>query len=168
VWQWHLNPTKGYSVRGVYDMLASQEHAQMQSDLDLIWHKQVPLKVSIFAWRLLRDRLPTKSNLATQGVISSDTRFCVASYGQVEDDQHLFLSCSTFGSLWPLVWSWIGFTGADTRFISDHFIQFIYSTGVLKSRRFFLQLIVFFVFGSCGMNVTAGCLRIKRVLYISY
>ncbi|MCI19691.1 cysteine-rich receptor-like protein kinase, partial [Trifolium medium] len=37
---------------------------QWQPDLakveDLIWHKQVPLKVSILAWRLLRDRLPTK------------------------------------------------------------------------------------------------------------
>ncbi|GAU18664.1 hypothetical protein TSUD_124970 [Trifolium subterraneum] len=31
---------------------------------DLIWHKHVPLKVSIVAWRLLRDRLPTKDNLA--------------------------------------------------------------------------------------------------------
>ncbi|GAU16213.1 hypothetical protein TSUD_298450 [Trifolium subterraneum] len=39
---------------------------QWQPDLDgeeLIWHKQVPLNVSIFAWRLLRDRLPTKANL---------------------------------------------------------------------------------------------------------
>ncbi|PNY16833.1 hypothetical protein L195_g013560 [Trifolium pratense] len=31
---------------------------------NLIWHKQVPLKVPVLAWRLLRDRLPTKSNLA--------------------------------------------------------------------------------------------------------
>jgi hypothetical protein len=29
----------------------------------LIWHPQVLLKVSIFVWRLLRDRLPTKANL---------------------------------------------------------------------------------------------------------
>jgi hypothetical protein len=37
---------------------------------DLIWHRQVPLKVSIFAWRLLRDRLPTKTNLVVRGIIT--------------------------------------------------------------------------------------------------
>jgi hypothetical protein len=30
----------------------------------------VPLKVSIFAWRLLQDRLPTKSNMLNRGIIS--------------------------------------------------------------------------------------------------
>ncbi|CAJ2641136.1 unnamed protein product [Trifolium pratense] len=33
---------------------------------NLIWHSQVSLKVSISAWRLLRDRLPTKDNLVTR------------------------------------------------------------------------------------------------------
>jgi len=46
----------------------------VESVADLIWHKQVSLKVSIFAWRLLRGRLPTKSNMTTRGIISSETR----------------------------------------------------------------------------------------------
>jgi len=28
-----------------------------------LWHKDVPLKVTLFAWRLFRNRLPTKDNL---------------------------------------------------------------------------------------------------------
>lgn len=72
MWQWHLDPTRGYSVHDVYDMLASKQHASVHSNMELIWHNQVPLKVSIFAWRLLRDILPTKSNLATRGVISTE------------------------------------------------------------------------------------------------
>jgi len=38
----------------------------------------VPLKVVVFAWRLFRDRLPTKDNLLRRGVINHDSRMCVA------------------------------------------------------------------------------------------
>jgi hypothetical protein len=78
MWQWHLDPIGRYSICGVYDMLTSQEYAHVQSSMDLIWHKQVPLKVSIYSWRLLRDRLPTKSNLVIHGVIPAEAQLCVA------------------------------------------------------------------------------------------
>jgi hypothetical protein len=71
----------------------------------LIWHPQVPLKVSILAWRLLRDGLPTKANLVTRDILSSATHLCVFGCGDVETARHLFLSCGTFGSIWALVCS---------------------------------------------------------------
>jgi hypothetical protein len=40
--------------------------------------------------------------------------------------QHLFLLCSTFGSLWPLVRSWIDISSVDSQNLSDHFLQFTY------------------------------------------
>jgi hypothetical protein len=43
----------------------------------LVWHNQVPLNESIFAWRLLRDRLPTKTNLLTRGIITPKALFCL-------------------------------------------------------------------------------------------
>jgi len=122
-------------------MLTSRDTQQDRQDVNLIWHKQVPLKVSIFAWRLLRDRIPTKSNLLARGVINSQACLCVAGCGIVEDACHLFLGCSCFGSIWPLLWSWIGFDGVDHNIISDHFTQFTYCTDVLKSCRSFLQLV---------------------------
>jgi len=36
MWQLHLDLIGGYSVRDVYDTLTSQEHAQVQSSMDLI------------------------------------------------------------------------------------------------------------------------------------
>jgi len=60
VWQWLPDPSEGYSIRGVYAFLTNQEISQDWQDVDLIWHKHVSLKVSIFAWPLLRDRLPTQ------------------------------------------------------------------------------------------------------------
>ncbi|GAU36101.1 hypothetical protein TSUD_277120 [Trifolium subterraneum] len=55
-WQWQPDPDEGYTVRGAYQLLTSQVSATMDDAETLIWHSQVPLKVSIFAWRLLRDR----------------------------------------------------------------------------------------------------------------
>jgi len=101
--------------------------------MDLIWHKQVPLKVSVFAWRMLCDRLPTKSKLMIRGVISTEDRLCVVGCGHIEDALYLFILCPTSISLWPLERDWIGFVGIDTQVIHDHFCQFIYCTGGLKA-----------------------------------
>ncbi|MCI88772.1 histone-lysine N-methyltransferase ATXR2, partial [Trifolium medium] len=38
----------------------------------------------VFAWRLLRDRLPTKSNLAIHGIITPEAQSCVAGCGDME------------------------------------------------------------------------------------
>jgi len=99
------------------------------------------LKVSLFVWRLLRDRLPTKANLVTRGVISSEASQCISECGSLETAQHFFLACDDFSSLWPMVRHWLGFMGVDTNVLSDHFIQFVYSTGGGKAKRSFLQLI---------------------------
>jgi hypothetical protein len=70
-WQWQPDPDKGYSVHDVYQLMTSQDSVTLDAAEDLIWHAPVPLKVSIFAWRLLRDKLPTKANLVSRGIISA-------------------------------------------------------------------------------------------------
>jgi hypothetical protein len=140
-WLWLPDPSEGYSVRGAYHVLTSKDLPLADSAAEMIWHRQAPLKVSVFAWRLLRDRLPTKSNLVNRGVIYSEVAVCVSGCGSIEWAQHLSLSCPTFASLWPLVRNWIGFMGVDSNVLSDHFVQFVHSTGVSKARRSFLQLI---------------------------
>ncbi|GAU45519.1 hypothetical protein TSUD_186760 [Trifolium subterraneum] len=138
---WQPDPDIGYTVRGAYQLLTSQVTATMDDAEKLIWHPQVPLKVSIFAWRLLRDRLPTKVNLVTRGILSLADGLCVPGCGAAESAQHLFLSCSTFGSIWASVRSWIDITSADPTSLHDHFVQFTYSAGGSRARRSFLQLI---------------------------
>jgi len=54
-WLWLPDPSGGYTVRGAYDLLTSQEPHGEDAALDLVWHNQVSLKVSVFAWRLIRD-----------------------------------------------------------------------------------------------------------------
>ncbi|XP_024631708.1 uncharacterized protein [Medicago truncatula] len=140
-WLWIPDPTQGYSVRRAYYVLTSTDLSLVDLAAEMIWHRQVPLKVSVLAWRLLRDRLPTKSNLIYRGVISPEAGLCVSGCGALESAQHLFLSCSSFASLWPMVRDWIGFVGVDTNVLSDHFVQFVHTTGGSKATKSFFQLI---------------------------
>ncbi|KAK2426689.1 hypothetical protein QL285_025332 [Trifolium repens] len=140
VWRWQPDPDAGYSIRGAYQLLTSHDSFTLSETDDLVWHKQVPLKISIFVWRLLRDRLPTKSNLVARGIISPNDLYCVSGCGGGESAHHLFLSCGTFGQLWALVRSWIGFSAADAHTVPAHFVQFAYSVGGLRAHLASLRL----------------------------
>ncbi|GAU41517.1 hypothetical protein TSUD_302560 [Trifolium subterraneum] len=125
----------------LYQLLTSHDSTTTDEVEKLIWHPQVPLKVSIFAWRLLRDRLPTKINLVTRGILTPAAHLCVSGCGVAESAHHLFISCSTSGSLWALVHSWIGITVVDSTSLCDHFVQFTSSAGGSWAHRPFMQLI---------------------------
>jgi hypothetical protein len=49
MWRWQPDPDKGYFVRDAYRLLTAQELVTLDTAEDLLWHKQVPLKVSSFA-----------------------------------------------------------------------------------------------------------------------
>ncbi|CAJ2641163.1 unnamed protein product, partial [Trifolium pratense] len=140
-WQWQPDPDSGYTVRGAYQLLISHALVTMDAADNLIWHPQVPLKVSILAWRLLRDRLPTRVNLVTRRVLSPTAYTCVFGCGEAESAHHLFISCGFVGSLWDLVRSWIDIPLVEFVSLRDHFIQFTSSAGGSRARRSFLQLI---------------------------
>jgi hypothetical protein len=140
-WVWRPDPSGGYSVRGAYDLLTSRGDQGVAATTDLIWHKQVPLKVSVAAWRLLRNRLPTKDNLVRRHIIPQGAHLCVAGCGVPETTQHLFLSCPAFAPLWGLVRNWVGISAVDPSQLHDHFVQFMHSAGGSLARRSFLQLL---------------------------
>ncbi|GAU40604.1 hypothetical protein TSUD_28100 [Trifolium subterraneum] len=81
----------------------------------------------------------TKANLVTRDILSPTAHLCVSGCGAVETAHHLFISCSTFGSFWALVSSWIGITSVDSISLRDPFVQF--SVGGSRACRSFLQLI---------------------------
>lgn len=95
-WNWRLDNNGGYYVCSVYHMLTADDRHVMDTISKLIWHIHVLVKVSLLAWRLLRNRLPTKSNLLARGIISHEAQMCVAGCGEVETAQHLFVSCTIF------------------------------------------------------------------------
>jgi len=56
-----------------------------------VWVKAVPLKVSLFVWRLLMNPIPTKDNLRGRGVVTNNYCRCIGGCDMVEDSNHLFI-----------------------------------------------------------------------------
>ena len=71
-WRWLLDSVLGYTVKGAYHLLTSVEEPPARGLFDDVWHKHVPLKVSLLAWRLLRIWLPTQDNLVRCCVLHHD------------------------------------------------------------------------------------------------
>jgi hypothetical protein len=103
-WRWVHDPINGYSVRGTYKYLTTSVTTVGRPLPDVVWLKQVPLKVSVFVWRILRNRLPTKDNLARRRVLHHEDTACVGGCGGHELVTHLLLGCTVFGSLWYLIY----------------------------------------------------------------
>jgi len=95
-WRWLLDPINGYSVEGTYSYLTAPGiHLECGMSVDL-WKKQVPLKVSVFVWRFLRNRIPTKDNLLPRRIISLDDTSCTGGCGSSETVTHLLIHCDFF------------------------------------------------------------------------
>lgn len=66
VWSWSLDSIAGYTVRWAYHSLMSEMTVMPNApsvSTHVIWRKDVSFKVSVFAWKLFRDRLPTYQHL---------------------------------------------------------------------------------------------------------
>jgi hypothetical protein len=107
-WRWLLDPVHGYTVREAYRYITSNGVHVDRSTVDDVWHKLIPSKVSLFVWRLLRNRLPTKDNLVRRRVLQISESACVSGCGVTETASHLFLGCHILGSLWYHIWQWLG------------------------------------------------------------
>jgi len=92
-WIWSLHISNCYTVNSAYSYLTetyiSQEHS---NNNNFLWLKAVPLKVSIFAWRLFLSRIPTRDKLVQRHVILASDQNCVANCGLNEYRDHLFLN----------------------------------------------------------------------------
>ncbi|XP_024626648.1 uncharacterized protein [Medicago truncatula] len=54
-WKWLLDPIHGYSVRGVYRFFTATDVPVVRNLTTDVWNNIDPSKVSLFAWRLLRN-----------------------------------------------------------------------------------------------------------------
>jgi hypothetical protein len=86
-------------VKGAYYFLTSTGAMVDRSLVDDVWHKHIPSKVSLFVWRLLRNHIPTKDNLAVRGVLPSANMSCAFGCGSTESAVHLFIHCNFSANL---------------------------------------------------------------------
>jgi len=96
-----INDSTGkYTVRSAYQLLdRNSKDDNTDGIFHDIWKLKIPSKSVFFVWRLIRDRLPTKSNFARRNVDINDT-LCPFCREKDEDAAHLFFSCHKIRQIW--------------------------------------------------------------------
>ncbi|GKV26314.1 hypothetical protein SLEP1_g35645 [Rubroshorea leprosula] len=98
----------GYSTKHAYRFLEISSSCLDKSYCKIIWSPFTPSKVSIFAWRLFLNRLPTKDNLIIHGVDLASNSNCVLCGDYIEDLNHIFATCCCSQNVWKWVCCWWG------------------------------------------------------------
>jgi len=80
---------RNYNVTSAYHFLFTLDNNLEADNTNLIWNKEVPLKVGLFAWRLLCNHIPTIDNLIWRRVRQPNVQLCVGGCEQVEGMNHL-------------------------------------------------------------------------------
>nr|GEV07241.1 RNA-directed DNA polymerase, eukaryota [Tanacetum cinerariifolium] len=69
------------------------------------WNRSIPIKVNIFLWRLLLNKLPIRVNLDRRR-IDVHSMLCPICQEVVEMVNHIFFSCEMATELWSLLEKW--------------------------------------------------------------
>lgn len=111
-WVWKPNPSGSYSTKSTYDLLWGESMGENQdTTFEELWKLKISAKSSVFAWSLIRDRLPTKLNLRRRQVMVNDN-LCPFCSNNEEEAAHLFFNCSKILPLWWESLSWINLVTA--------------------------------------------------------
>jgi hypothetical protein len=121
-WRWMTGSLGLFSVRSCYSLLSESQAAE-EIDVNVLvavkklWKIDIPSKVLVFGWRLLLEKLPTRSARNHRGILHhSQDLTCPFCSQQVEDINHLFFNCLFSKSVWEHISNWIGkhiLTGAE-------------------------------------------------------
>lgn len=130
-WQWLLDPVKGYTITKVYNYLIFSDGPTDEERFMEIWHKQVPLKVSLLMWR---------------GILLHANNLCVGGCDLEEIATHLFLHCLQFGSIGSLIRQWIEVSLVYPSCLVAHFFRFRQLCSFSKVLWSYLHLICFATF----------------------
>ncbi|XP_058727059.1 uncharacterized protein LOC131598482 [Vicia villosa] len=134
---WPLNGSEVYTVKDYYNLLIMEnsegvEDSRSKEAWAMVWKSWMPSKVKKIAWRLLKDRLATRAQLAKRGIIA-DANDCLCVFGcnVLEDRKHLFISCFLAAGVWRKIHQWLG---SDCQLKPDCCDDFMQLVGVLHRR----------------------------------
>lgn len=96
---WQNNRSTSLTTKEIYD---ARFPVQMPSpNWKIIWNCRAPLKVKLFAWLLVRNRLSTRMNLSKKKIVQSAS--CAICSSGDETANHLFLTCPFAINFWSKV-----------------------------------------------------------------
>jgi hypothetical protein len=115
---------KEYIVRGAYQLLTHIAPAEVDIHNEVILNTFVPLNVSLFAWRLLNNRLPLKDNLINHGMVHLNSLLCVGGCEVAETSNHLLFRICFLRAIWCNVMLWLVVHGSLLNVVDAHVLQF--------------------------------------------
>jgi len=125
-WVWKVHSSNKYTVSRVYYRLTEEDDHVINdnghlTDNHLWWLKVVPLKVSLFAWCLLLNRVPTRDNLLIRRcVLSPNDQSYMRGCELNEDKDNLFVNYYFYRKIWSAISYWLGVSTAAKRNLPDH------------------------------------------------
>jgi hypothetical protein len=103
-----------FTVHSAYLALSKHQYKpldnpSLEATFKKLWLNNVPSKVSIFGWRLLLEKLPTKEALFKKGIITNNfERSCVFCVNEVEDIHHVLFNCNVSRQVWSRIFrGWV-------------------------------------------------------------
>jgi len=122
-WIWKFDSSGYYSTSSGYKLIWGEiMGAHQNSEFSELWKLKIPAKAAVFAWRLIRNRLPTKKNLSRRQVQVNDI-LCPFCRNKEEDAAHLFFTCNSILPLWWESMSWVNLSSAMPQHPRDHYLQ---------------------------------------------
>ncbi|PNX54946.1 ribonuclease H, partial [Trifolium pratense] len=131
--KWMPNTAGFFTVKSAYVQLpnrcALEEIDSFTANvLKSLWKNNVPSKVSIFGWRLLLEKLPTRKDLFSKGVVTNNSeRSCVLCFKEEEeeDTHHVFVNCCVATQIWNYIFRWMDLSFISSLDVQHHFYQFV-------------------------------------------
>nr|KAJ0222724.1 hypothetical protein LSAT_V11C200053840 [Lactuca sativa] len=101
---WNLDNSGCFSVKSIRNWI--DDSRLPSGPLPIRWNRSVQIKINVFIWHLLIDRLLVKSKLVERGV-DLDSVLCPLCHNAPEDVVHLFIQCPIATQIWRRVSLWL-------------------------------------------------------------
>lgn len=137
-WEWGLKGANAFSVSSARCLLSS--YTMAEDEVTFPWINILPKKISIFGWRLLLNRLPTKDLLMQRGLHIADPD-CVFCGDSVESLDHLMTGCRITRELWDKIEEWCKFKPMIIFSVKDLIFYHISLNGS-KARKNIIQSVI--------------------------
>lgn len=117
-WWWLCDPSAVYSLKSAFHILQtsianSSGLANLQNSdfFKKLWCNKVPMKLMVFAWQMILDRIPTKCNLQKRNILNQNQSLTCALCSQHEESMmHLFFNCNFASLIWCKVYACLSFS----------------------------------------------------------
>ena len=103
-WECTISNSRVFSVKDMRSHISN--HVYTSNPQPYRWNNVIPIKINISSWRIIRERLPTTSNLYQRG-IDLHSILCPVCDNDIETEEHLFVSCEVAKEIWSKVLTWL-------------------------------------------------------------